>query len=82
MATNPEYGTFSCFGVVSVGTSGVTRYGDRSPCFITGSLVVYSYVSEVIRVPNVRVNLACFQCRRGTFYVFKLRFSFFIFVLK
>ena len=56
------------------------RYGDKSPCFIAGSLVVNSYASEVICVPTLRVNLACFDCHRGAFYVLKPWFSFFIFV--
>ena len=35
------------------------RYGDMSPCFIAGSLVVNSYVSEVICVHAMRVDRAC-----------------------
>ena len=54
------------------------RYGDRSPCFIAGSLVVKSYVSDLCAC------CACqpwFQCRKGALNVLKPRFSFFFFVL-
>ena len=57
------------------------RYGDKSPCFIAGSLVVNYYVFEVICVLVVCFNPACFHCRRVAFSVLKPCFSFYIFVL-
>jgi hypothetical protein len=54
------------------------RYGDTSPCFIAGSLVVKSNVSDMCACCACQTR---FQCRRGAFYFLKPRFSFFIFVL-
>ena len=56
-------------------------YGVRSPCFIAGSLVVNSYVSEVMRVHVMSVNHVCFYCHRGAFYDLMPRFLFLIMVL-
>jgi len=41
------------------------RYGDMGPCFIAGSLVVKSYVSDLCAYCACQ---PCIQCLRGAFY--------------